>query len=162
MLRARAELMVINHTQRHHDLEVPAAFWADAVEIELNRNWEIGDFSAWAKGKVLYEIFGVRFLRSDLKRMLPGAKMDEAQPVAVAQREAGGRPMSALWPDWVAELVSYVHESGIPDGIGSAGADDLVAKVAGRLADRGLDAPARTTVLATAKAVLWRMRDDRN
>ncbi len=67
--------------------------------------------------------------------------------------------MSALWPEWVAELASLIHEEGIPEGSGARGTDELISSVADRLVARGLEAPARTTVQETAKAVLRRLRN---
>ena len=71
----------------------------------------------------------------------------------------GGKPLSALWPDWVAELVAHIHDEGVPDGVGSAGQDALIGTIEERLAVRGLGAPGRSTVQSTARAVLRRLRD---
>jgi len=75
-----------------------------------------------------------------------------------APEEKGGRPMSALWPEWVAELASLVHENGYPEGQGTKGMEELISNVEERLAARNLEAPARATVQATAQAVLRRYR----
>jgi hypothetical protein len=75
------------------------------------------------------------------------------------RRHTGGRPMSSLWPTWVAELAALIHEEGIPSGTGSAGTDELIGKIADRLAERALEGPTRTTVQEAAKAVLRRLRD---
>lgn len=159
LLRARADLIVINEKQRHIDVEVPAKFWWAEGDVALKQNWEVGDFSTWIDRRVQYQIFGVRFLREDLKRLVPARPAALAQQPPQAQRHTGGRPMSELWPDWVAELVSYIHDHGIPPGSGSTGADDLISRVDDRLSEKGLDAPSRSTVLVTAKAVLRRLRD---
>ena len=42
--------------------------------------------------------------------------------------------MAATWPDWVAELVNYIHEHGVPEGDGVAGVDMLLKAVADGLA----------------------------
>lgn len=156
LLRARADLMVIGGGDRHSDVLVPAEFWWAEGESALQQNWEVGDFSTWIDRRVQIKVFGVRFLRRDILQMLP-ARLALAEPSP--PREPAGRPMSALWPGWVAELVAYIHEHGIPEGAGSAGADQLIERVCERLAERGLDAPARSTLLSTAKAVLRRLRD---
>jgi hypothetical protein len=153
--------MITNQTQRHRDVEVHAGFWWADGGTELIQNWEVGDFETWFHGKVRCQTFGVRFLRADIARMIPRAKFPGAGAPA-ATRETAGRPMSALWPDWVAELVAYIHEEGIPEGVGSAGADELVNTIGNRLAERELEAPGRTTLLTTAKAVLRRLRADGN
>lgn len=161
LLRARAELMLIGRTQRHSDVEVPAGFWWARGDLALNQNWEVGDFDTWFDKRVHYQVFGVRFLRADLERMLPRlGKTSRTAPEP--SRERGGRPPSPLWPDWVAELVALIHEEGVPEGSGSTGADALIDRVADRLAVRGKETPARTTLLPTARAVLSRMRSDGN
>jgi hypothetical protein len=74
----------------------------------------------------------------------------------------GGRPMSASWPIWVAELVAVIHEQGVPLGDGVEGVDQLIAKVADQLAECGRDGPSRTTVQATVRSVLLRLRGAEN
>ena len=158
LVRAHAALMVINDTQRHPDCAVPAAFWWAKGHEALTQNWEVGDFETWIRNKVRYQIFGVRFHREDVDRMLGPARGARSSPAALEGRDGGGRPMSALWPEWVAELVRQIHDEGVPEGIGAGGSDELIATIADRLAKRGLDAPSRTTVQPTAKAVLHRLR----
>jgi hypothetical protein len=70
--------------------------------------------------------------------------------------------MSALWPVWVAELVTVIHEEGVPAGAGSKGVDVLISRVAERLAERGQETPTRSTVQDTVRAVLRRLRDAEN
>jgi hypothetical protein len=77
---------------------------------------------------------------------------------AMPARTSGGRPMSRLWPNWVAELAALLHHEGIPSGVGADGMDELIATIADRLASRGVDAPSRSTVQQTARAVLLRLR----
>lgn len=85
---------------------------------------------------------------------------DEAEPTASEKRRqrAGGRRMSNLWPDWVAELVLHLHDNGFPGGEGAAGQDALIAAVEERLIQLGCEAPSRTTVQDTVRAVLVRYR----
>jgi hypothetical protein len=74
------------------------------------------------------------------------------------RQRAGGRRMSNLWPDWVAELVLHLHNNGFPDGDGAAGQDALIAAVEEQLIQRGREAPSRSTVQDTVRAVLVRYR----
>lgn len=157
LIRSRADLMIIDAESRA-DVDVPIKFWwADGHEA-LTQNWDTGDFETWSDRKHL-RAFGVRFHRDDLERMVPAAFEAKLEPPPRDEaRNAGGRRMSELWPDWVAELALQIHESGIPPGAGSQGADELIAMIAARLSERGLDAPARTTVQETVTAVLRRLR----
>jgi len=157
MLRANAALLIFRDTERLTDVNVPRKFWWAKGYAALTQNWELGDFETWIDRKIHIEAFGVRFHRGDLDLML-GVASSVAKPAPIA-KEAGGRPMSTLWPEWVAELTSLLHEEGLPS---SPSADDLINRVADRLARRGLDAPARTTVQDTARAVLRRLRADEN
>ncbi len=97
----------------------------------------------------------------DLRRRLTESDPDECSDQSAAKKGgpvSGGRPMSALWPSWVAELATLLHEEGVPAGAGSKGADELIAKVSDRLAEQGLEGPSRSTVQDTARAVLSRLR----
>lgn len=158
LLRAHCELMIINDTQRYPDCDVPASFWWAEGHDALTQNWELGDFETWIKKTVQYQIFGVRFHREDVERVVGLSAVDRSRPEPSANRESGGRPMSELWPEWVAELAALIHEEGVPDGSGAMGSDDLIVRVADRLANRGLNPPARATLQETAKAVLRRLR----
>lgn len=161
LLRARAELLVINDTQRHRDVDVAPRFWWAEGHEALEQNWEVGDFETWIDQKIKFQVFGVRFHRDDLRLMTPTAFSEEPAPASIA-RESGGRPMSALWPGWVAELAAVLHEEGVPPGAAASGADELIGRIADRLAARGMEGPTRSTVQETVKAVLRRMREAEN
>jgi hypothetical protein len=75
---------------------------------------------------------------------------------------AGGRKLSELWPDWVAEFVVNIYDHGWPDGTGSQGQEELICRVANALAERGLEGPSRATVQRTVQATLQRWRDAKN
>jgi len=141
---------------------VPVAplLWSPNYRDSYRENWESGDFEFCMKPKLLYRYFGVRFNRADIEAivndMAPNLSQEEAT------RQNGGRPMSKLWPDWVAELVNYVHQNGIPPGLGAEKSDALIAALEARLSERGLDAPSRPTVQPTISAVLRRLRSAEN
>ncbi len=156
MVRARADLLVMEGDRRE-DHEVPARFWWAEGHEALKQNWATGDFLTWIDHKYEIKAFGVRFHRDDIARMAPGA-IPKAVEVQAAPR-AGGRSMSKLWPDWVAEVVVWYHDNGKPEGHGATGADALIDEIARRLEARGLAAPARTTLQETASAVLRRIRE---
>jgi hypothetical protein len=158
MIRTRADRFIFG-VKSSENFEIPAEFWWAKGHEALTQNWEIGDFETYLDHKIRLQAFGVRFHRDGLKQMVPSAfTPDVAADLKSEGRNLGGRRMSALWPEWVAELVMQVHESGIPSGSGSQGTDELIAKVADRLAARGQEAPSRTTVQDTVMAVLRRLR----
>jgi hypothetical protein len=82
----------------------------------------------------------------------------DSERAQAATKRAGGRRMSDLWPSWVAELVFHIHENGFPAGEGAVGQDALIATVETSLIQRGGEAPSRTTVQGTVRAVLARYR----
>lgn len=156
LLRTWAELLILNG-QHYSEVQVPKTFWWAGGSEPSEQNWELGDFSTWLEQRREVQVFGVRFHRADLARMIPQAVIPK-EPPPVSAKESGGRKMSQHWPEWVAELVTHIHNNGIPDGAGNRGADEMIEEIASRLADRGLDAPSRTTVQATMRAVLQRLR----
>jgi hypothetical protein len=151
LLRSNAALLIYKE-ERLKDQNVPHTFWWAKGYEALTQNWELGDFETWIDKRIHIQAFGVRFLRADLDLML--APVSQATKPAAAA-EAVGRPMSALWPEWVAELVMLIHDEGIPE---SPKVEDLMKRVADRLADRNLEAPSRTTAQETVRAVLRRLK----
>ena len=150
--------MIINNSQRHPDTEVSPGFWWAEGGAALGQYWELGDFETWFDSKVKYQVFGVKFHREDVGRMIPNGLGTEPKAQSIP-KVSGGRPMSVLWPDWVAELAALVHEEGLP---ASGSTEQLISAVADRLADRGLEAPTRSTVQDAARAVLRRLKDAGN
>lgn len=156
LIRARAELMQIGSDSREN-YEVPTQFWWADGHDALTQNWETGDFETWIDKRFHMKAFGIRFHRDDIRRMTPSAFPETT--VVEEPKNAGGRSMSRLWPSWVAELAAHIHEKGIPEGVGTQGADGLIEDIATRLQLRGMDAPSRSTVQETVNAVLRRLRD---
>jgi len=161
LLRSFASTLRYKNENRG-DRMIPAMFWEAYGHAVFADNWAVGDFSTWIDDQKI-EAFGVCFHRSDLETMIPNAfKVDEPVDAASPAPKAGGRPLSVLWPDWVAELAAHVHEHGIPPGEGVAGQDELIAAVEIALAKRGLEAPSRATVQGTVRKVLERLRKAEN
>ena len=73
-----------------------------------------------------------------------------------------GRPLAAWWPDFVAELVAYVVEAGLPLGIGHQGQTEVIRDVCARLQERGKEEPSRAQIQEAVNAVLRRMRSAGN
>jgi hypothetical protein len=157
LLRTRADLLIVNNSQRHRDTDVASGFWWAEGQDALTQNWQMGDFETWIDRRVRYQAFGVKFHRDGVAAMVPTAAIRDASPPS--SKEAGGRPMSSLWPNWVAELVALIHEEGLPAQPSGTGADDLISRVGDRLAGRGLEGPSRSTIQETVRAVLRRLRE---
>lgn len=132
----------------------------DLPNIEY-ANWNTGDFKLTVErdfSDVTMTVIGLRFDKVALLK----AFTNDLQPVPFQQSERAaskrGRPPSPAWPEWIAELVAYIHEQGFPAGEGSQGQETLITAIADRLADRGLESPSRATVQAAVRSVLDRLR----
>ena len=112
-------------------------------------NWNAGNL--FGHGEIdgtLYtvRILGVQFDVAgivELEGMLLSDNRDDgtddsvADAVAAAAPPIGaGRPRSEKWSDWIAELVAYVHDEGIPDGVGTEGQEPVIAAVDSRLIEQ--------------------------
>jgi hypothetical protein len=87
-----------------------------------------------------------------------GPSSSSGGEAAGIQARPGGRKLSELWPDWVAEFVINIHDNGWPAGAGAEGQEELIKRVADALAVRGLEGPSRATVQRTVQATLDRWR----
>ena len=177
-LHTWAESFTVGET-RWGGAELPTTFWIEAKQ-GVDQDWEEGDFLVEVGGVLTLHAHGVMFHRGDLTRAFPrvfvtkpmanvlpelpadhppkSRRAVSASDPPVRDLPKGGRPMSEMWPLWVSELVAIVYEDGFPSGLDGCKADELIALVADRLALRGLEGPSRTTVQATAKMVLHRLR----
>lgn len=77
--------------------------------------------------------------------------------VDIRQSNKGRRPAN-WWPDFAEELAIYIHEEGLPEGIGTDGQSIVIDAVFRRLAVRGKPEPSRSTVQPVINAVLRRLR----
>jgi hypothetical protein len=151
------------------DVEPPPFFWA-ALGQGAEQIWAVGKFTIPVRKSLTVSAYAVVFHRGDLQELFPkifavvppppkpASPLSPAPLPTATPKAKGGRKMSASWPDWVAELVAYIHESGVPEGEGTAGVDVVLKAVADQLASRGLEGPARSTVQETMRAVLLRLR----
>jgi hypothetical protein len=150
LIRARAKRVIAGkHTV--DDCPVPQAFWWARGHATLTQNWATGDFSTWID-HAQWRVYGVEFAREDIESMLPPTiEPEPSKPI-------GGRRQSDLWRPWVAELVAYIHENGIPDGVGAQGQEELIKGIADALAERSIEALGRSTVQPVIQEVLDRLR----
>lgn len=124
-------------------------------------NWQTGDFKLTVEGDfsdVTLTVVGLQFDKTALTQSFTGMAQTLAPEPFERTDGKRGRPPSPAWPDWIAELVAYIHEHGFPAGEGSQGQEALITAIADRLAIRGLESPSRATVQAAARAVLERLR----
>lgn len=177
LIAAKAHTLIIGG-KRHEDAKIPAPFWWAKGNGALNQNWASGDFDTWIRSKVHWRAYGVKFLKRDIVSMLPASLVTSSAPTPDLPAEApasnsrpadqpepvarGGRPKSENWTDWIAELVNYIHEEGMPSGSGAEGQDAIIGAIEERLAARGLDTLSRSTVQPVVRAALLRLRSAEN
>lgn len=124
-------------------------------------NWQTGDFKVTVErdfSDVTLTVVGLQFDKAALTQSFTGMAQTPAPELFERTNGKRGRPPSPAWPDWIAELVAYIHEHGFPAGEGSQGQEALITAIADRLAERGLESPSRATVQAAARSVLERLR----
>lgn len=124
-------------------------------------NWATGDFKVHLESdsrSVSLSVIGLQFDRLALESVFSDTPSGTAKEIEAVIPVGAGRPRSAAWTDWIAELSNYIHENGFPEGSGSQGQESLISGVADRLAERGLEGPSRSTVQPVVKAVLSRNR----
>jgi len=160
-------------------------FWSGSIR---EQNWDFGDFevidrpiSVYDDGLIdptmkpggsglgksqSWEAHGVEWSKEDAEAM--GANFDAAPgPALVGMSPADdkiapavkGRPISELWPLWVAELVLWVEEAD-EDAAGLT-SGKLIEKINDRLAKKGIDQMPRSTAEDTAKEVLRALCSDK-
>src|SRR5262249_5546613 len=121
-----------------------------------DQNWEAGIFSTWIDRRIRVVAYGVLFNIDDLFENCPTA-FESQKPEKVSS--GAGRRMSPHWPAWVAEVAAYVYTDGFPPGRGADGVEEFIGEIEARLQNRGLEAPARSTVQQAARAALTRIRE---
>ena len=154
---------------------IPSQFWLDANQEGITRNYkyEHNDFSFSSKGLYVKEysygkafdvhFFSVNLPSPFLREHISDINATEQNSSAGECLSTGqGRPREEWWPDFVAELVAYVKEVGIPDGIGHQGQSVVLKEVSDRLVSRGKPEPGRTQTQDTINAVLRRLRSAGN
>lgn len=101
---------------------------------------------------------------AELHMWLDKERLDYQNPAGAVsgQSDRSVSLRSKHWPAWIAELVSYIHEVGLPDGEGSQGQEAIINEVATRLTRRRLDSPSRAAVQPMVQAVLDRWRGAKN
>lgn len=78
LVRSRAERF-IKHRETFDDAELPKEFWWAEGHEALEQNWVAGDFSTWINRTWQWKAYGVRFLESDIAKLIPAPK-PEVQP----------------------------------------------------------------------------------
>jgi len=85
----------------------------------------------------------------------------EAEPAETAISR-GGRSAAKWWPAFAEELAMFIHEEGIPDGVGHEGQSEILDKIFTRLNEANKMEPGRATVQPVINAVLARIRSAGN
>jgi hypothetical protein len=158
MLGTRASLLIVGDDRRR-DIKIPDRFWFDEAGPGMDQNWASGDFAISLPGGYRVRAYGTQFNKSDIQAMIPADPLIAARSIKEAlEKSKGGRPMSKVWPEWIAEVVLYLRDEGYPVGQGDKGADELIAAVDDRLEARKIKAPVRSTVQPATRAILARLR----
>jgi hypothetical protein len=152
---------------------IPDWFWVYcAMGPDSVLDWNSGNFAG--RGEIdgtscavsirgaEFSIAGIVALEAMLASQAPEDDAAAAQRVGTGAPSGSGRPRSEKWTAWIAELVAYVHEEGVPGGSGTDGQDPIIAAVDARLIERGLEGPSRSTVQPVVRAVLQRLRSAGN
>jgi hypothetical protein len=159
------------------NVAIPSWFWEKcAAGPDAILDWQGGTFAG--RGMVGAYTHKVRIKGAefdiggiiDLEAMVRAQDEDVAAPdperelrsAAAASSARGGRPKSESWANWIAELVSTIHDEGIPDGSGAEGQDALIGRIEERLGARDLEGPSRSTVQPAVRAALLRLRSAGN
>ena len=172
----RYQVAIRNEEQEVEHVAIPDWFWDHcAVGPDSILDWQSGRFAG--RGLVNGQTYKVLIKGAefdiggivDLEKMLREQEAAESSPEIAAQSAAdapiagrGGRPKSEKWTDWIAELVNYFYEEGVPDGSGADGQDALIGAIEERLAARDLEGPSRSTVQPAVRAALLRLRSAGN
>ena len=105
------------------------------------------------------------FSASNLEIRFPDASPDAVEigaSLGPVESPSVGRPLAAWWPDFVAEIVAYAVEVGMPEGVGHQGQSVVIKDVCTRLQERNKEEPSRTQIQEAVNAVLRRMRSAGN
>lgn len=158
-------------------MDVPIEFWellSDCKPQSQSIDWASGDFSCehvlWSKnGKVPEHAVHcvVMGLEIDASHLPRGISAVEAFQVPGSNQlpekiRHGGRRPANWWPDFAEELAVYIHECGLPDGIGHDGQSAVIDSIFARMAERGKSEPGRGTVQPVVNAILRRIRSAGN
>ncbi|MEG8032659.1 hypothetical protein QP179_14180 [Sphingomonas aurantiaca] len=140
-------------------------FWWDGKI--LVQHWASGFFELQSRHYQdhVMRLTGVQFSLDDLMALgmtVSGDHVEEKVPPKAAEeskRSRGGRKPSNWWPHFATELAVYIHEIGIPDGIGADGQGEIIAAVQKRMSERGNEAiPDRSSIQPVIQAMLDRLR----
>ena len=68
---------------------MPPQFWWARGGQALKQNWSTGDFETRIDKEVYYKAYGVTFLRSDIKSMVPSGVLKRAADTQATQVKKG-------------------------------------------------------------------------
>lgn len=142
----------------HMRPDANAAFWINGdVDLLIDPThdpYSELDDDAWsASTGDVARLIGVRIDPDSIPFQERPANSTTAQTRAMPTRGA-----ARWWPAFAEELAIYIHEEGIPDGIGTDGQGDLIKVIQQRVANRNIDEPSRTAIQPVIQAVLDRLR----
>jgi hypothetical protein len=115
MIRARAD-RYMEDGRVADNVEIPAKFWWARGEAALTQNWRTGDFETWIAHRIHLKAYGVRFLQSDIEKMIPdddkaarrSATPPSPGPTPIAT--PGGRLPADWWDDLWIEVCRQLYD----------------------------------------------------
>lgn len=108
MIKAKAERF-IRGDMPSDNVELPLEFWWARGQSALKQNWMTGDFETWIDHKLLLKAYGVRFLRSDIEKMIPDRPSKKVPDAATRPARVGGRPKADWWEDLWIEICRQLY-----------------------------------------------------
>lgn len=148
---------------------VPSSFWAALAScnhLSREEDWVAGDFEY--RHDEAYNTHEGSVIGLELDgRKLPVAHSELTEPNGSSERKSfdgksGGRPAAKWWADFAEELVVYVYENGLPEGVGHDGQSELIDAIFARMTEQGKTEGGRGTVQPVINAVLDRLRSAKN
>lgn len=168
----------VDATAEYVNEEVPRWAWQARRTRHASSlfDWQTDSYTAWTiprpdnkcQAFKSVELIGIEFRAADIAELTGSAILSiasEDKLVAPSLERPksdnrGGRKPHEGWPLFVAELCAHIHDNGIPEGIGTEGADALIEAVQTALMKRGIEnAPSRATVQSAVGATLLRLRE---
>jgi hypothetical protein len=106
LIRAIAAQLIVGDGKAREDVEIPRNFWWAEGAAALTQNWELGDFETWIKDETRIRVFGAKFARADIQKLIPTPSPPTSERTLDAK---GGRPPAEYWDDLWVEICRQLH-----------------------------------------------------
>tara|TARA_R110002096_G_scaffold257381_1_gene450754 strand:- start:75010 stop:75609 length:600 start_codon:yes stop_codon:yes gene_type:complete len=156
LICSRAKKFIKNN-EAFDDEQIERDFWLAAKTNVLDHDWKRGIvvtkvINAQSGQLETWKALQIEFFHSDLQPYIPIQVIEKINTL--------DKPKSNNWNHWIAELIAYYHENGLPPGVGHTGQSTIIDAIEERLIARNCKSLSRTIVQETVNTVLDRMRED--